>query len=114
MIKLKRIYNKPERDDGFRILVDRLWPRGVSKQKAKVDLWLKDIAPSDELRKWFGHKKERWQEFKKKYKQELKEKKDLINQIKELEKKHKTITLLFSAKDTKYNNAVVLKEAIEK
>ncbi len=114
MIKLKRVYEKVESSDGYRILVDRIWPRGVSKNKAKIDLWLKDIAPSDELRKWFGHKDERWKEFKKKYKEELKGKKHLIEQIKELEKKHKTITLIYSAKDEKRNNAVVLLENLKK
>lgn len=98
----------------FRILVDRLWPRGISKESARVDLWLKDIAPSDKLRKWFGHKEERWEEFKNKYKEELKQKKDLLKKIKELEKKCKVITLLFSAKDEKRNNAVVLFEVLRK
>jgi len=114
MIKLKRIYEKVEKDDRFRILVDRLWPRGISKGKAKIDLWLKEIAPSDKLRKWFGHKPERWEEFKKKYQEELKAKKDLLKQIKELEKKNKIITLVYSAKDEKRNNAVVLFEVLRK
>jgi uncharacterized protein YeaO (DUF488 family) len=114
MIKLKRIYEKVERDNGFRVLVDRLWPRGLNKEKAKIDLWLKDIAPSDKLRKWFGHKPERWEEFKKKYQEELKTKKDLLKQIKDLEKKHKIITLVYSAKDETKNNAVVLAERLRK
>lgn len=114
MIKIKRIYEKFEKENGFRILVDRLWPRGISKESARVDLWLKDIAPSDKLRKWFGHKEERWEEFKNKYKEELKQKKDLLKKIKELEKKCKVITLLFSAKDEKRNNAVVLFEVLRK
>ncbi|GBD04022.1 hypothetical protein HRbin19_01328 [bacterium HR19] len=108
MIKLKRIYEKPEKDDGFRILVERLWPRGVSKQKAKIDLWMKDIAPSDELRKWFGHKKERWQEFNRRYKEELEEKKDLLKYLKKLEKQYGTITFLFSARDVEHNNAFLI------
>jgi uncharacterized protein YeaO (DUF488 family) len=82
MIKIKRAYQIPEEDDGFRILVDRLWPRGISKEKAKLDLWLKDIAPSNELRKWFGHDPYRWNEFKKKYREELRSKKVLIKKIK--------------------------------
>jgi uncharacterized protein YeaO (DUF488 family) len=73
-LKLKRIYQRPQKDDGFRILVDRLWPRGVSKEKAKIDLWLKDIAPTDELRKWFAHRPEKWLGFLKKYKKELEKK----------------------------------------
>ena len=113
MIKVKRIYEKPSKDDGFRILVDRLWPRGIKKDEAKIDLWLKEIAPSDELRKWFSHKKERWIEFKKRYKEELKEKTELIEEIKKIEIEHGTVTLLFSAKDAEHNNAVVLLEFIK-
>lgn len=113
MIKIKRIHEKPSEEDGFRILVDRLWPRGMKKEKAEVDLWLKEISPSDELRRWFSHKKERWEEFRKRYKEELKERMDLIEYIKQLEEKYGTITLLFSAKDVEHNNAVVLKEVIE-
>ena len=112
MIKIKRVYDKPKKDDGFRILVDRLWPRGLSKDKAKVDLWLKDIGPSDKLRKWFSHKEERWLEFKKRYEEELKEKGELIKKIKELQRDN-TVVLLFGAKDKERNNAVVLKEFIE-
>jgi len=111
MIKIKRIYEAPSKEDGFRILVDRLWPRGVSKEKAKIDLWLKDIAPSDDLRKWFGHKEERWPEFKKKYLEELKNKKPLIEQLRTSKKKG-AITILFAAKDTERNNAVVLKDML--
>ena len=111
MIKIKRIYNSPAEDDGFRVLVDRLWPRGVSKEKAKIDLWLKDIAPSDQLRKWFAHDPAKWDEFKRKYFKELEEKKDLINQVSK-ESKDGT-TLLYAAKDDKYNNAKALKEYIE-
>jgi len=111
MIKIKRIYEAPLKDDGFRVLVDRLWPRGISKEKAKIDLWLKDIAPSDALRKWFGHKGERWEEFKKRYLKELKDKKELIGQLKTAKKKG-TVTLLFAAKDIERNNAVVLKDML--
>lgn len=108
MIKIKRIYEAPSKDDGFRVLVDRLWPRGVSKEKAKIDLWLKDIAPSDTLRKWFGHKEERWGEFKNRYLKELKDKKELVEQIKVMNKKD-TVTLLYAAKDEARNNAIILK-----
>lgn len=113
MISLKRVYEKPDRKDGFRILVDRLWPRGISKEKGKIDLWLKEIAPSDGLRKWFGHVPEKFAEFRKKYNIELEEKSELIKKIKQLEKEKKTVTLLYSARDGRFNNAVVLKEALK-
>jgi uncharacterized protein YeaO (DUF488 family) len=82
MIKIKRIYDKASEEDGLRILVDRLWPRGMSKGKAKVDLWLKEVAPSDDLRKWFSHDPQKWQEFKKRYGKELKDKQELLRIIK--------------------------------
>jgi len=113
IIRIKRIYDPPSPDDGKRILVDRLWPRGIKKEDAKIDEWLKDIAPSDELRKWFSHDPLKWQEFKAKYKQELKGKTELIERIRK-EAKKGTVTLLFAAKDTKHNNACILKEIIEK
>lgn len=114
MFAIKRIYDAPEKDDGFRILVDRLWPRGVSKEKAKLDLWIKDIAPTDELRKWFGHDPEKWDGFKNKYLYELKDKKELIKQMKIIEKHNDKVTLLYSAKDEQHNNAQVLLEVLEK
>lgn len=110
MIKIKRIYETPLDGDGFRVLVDRLWPRGVSKDKAKIDLWLKDIAPSDQLRKWFAHDPAKWMEFKRRYFKELDKKKDLIDQISKRDKNN--ITLLYAAKDDKHNNAQALKEYI--
>lgn len=112
MITIKRIYDQSETKDGFRILVDRLWPRGMTKEKAKIDLWLKEIAPSNELRKWFSHDPEKWDDFVKKYKKELKDKQELLNTIKQLEKNEGAITLLYAAKDEKHNEAVVLKEII--
>ncbi|MGI0072892.1 MAG: DUF488 domain-containing protein [Nitrosotalea sp.] len=112
MIKIKRIYEDYSSKDGFRILVDRLWPRGVSKEKAQVDLWLKDIGPSDRLRKWFGHDPEKWIDFKKKYREELKKKKLLLNKIKEIEKEKTTVTLVYAAKDEEHNNAVILNESL--
>jgi uncharacterized protein YeaO (DUF488 family) len=114
MFTLTRIYSPPSPTDGYRILVDRLWPRGVSKEKAKIDLWLKEIAPSDNLRKWFSHDPEKWEGFKSKYGKELDTKPELLRTIKQLEKEKKTITLLYSAKDELHNNAVVLKEKLEK
>ena len=114
MIALKRIYEKYKKDDGFRILVDRLWPRGVSKNKAHIDLWLKEIGPSNELRKWFNHAEAKWSEFKKEYKKELKQKRKLLNMIKVLHKKHKKITLLYGAKDENHNQVIVIKEILAK
>lgn len=108
MITTKRIYEKYSPDDGFRILIDRLWPRGVSKSNAKIGLWLKEIAPTDSLRKWFSHDPKKWESFKKKYHEELKENKSLLDVIKSLEKEHKTVTLVFAAKDELHNNALVL------
>ena len=108
MIKIKRIYDSYDTDDGYRILVDRLWPRGVSKENAHLDLWLKEIAPSTELRKWFNHDLAKWEEFKKRYKKELDNKKEILIQLQDLEKKHKQITLLYGARDTEHNEAVIL------
>jgi uncharacterized protein YeaO (DUF488 family) len=114
MIKTKRIYESPAEEDGFRILVDRLWPRGVQKEKAKIDLWLKEIAPSDDLRKWFAHDPQKWEEFKKKYAKELATKQGLLNEIRQKEKEKGTVTFLYSAKDTEHNNAVALKTILGK
>ncbi len=113
MLRVKRIYQPPEKKDGVRILVDRLWPRGLTKEKAKIDLWLKEIAPSDTLRKWSHHDPERWPEFKKRYFAELAE---IPEQVKNIlsQSKGKTVTLLFGAKDEQHNNAVALREYLEK
>lgn len=113
MIKIKRAYQPPEEEDGFRILVDRLWPRGVSKDKVKLDLWLKEVAPSNELRKWFGHDPEKWLEFQKRYSAELKDKKSFLSKIKDLEKEKGTVTLIYSAKDEEHNDAVVLRDKLQ-
>jgi len=110
-IKLKRIYDKPSDDDGYRILVDRLWPRGVSKAAAKLDEWDREIAPSTELRKWFDHKEERFAEFSKRYREELKDKGKALDQLREIAKKQ-TVTLLYAAKNPEMNQAVVLKEVL--
>ena len=112
MLKVKRIYDPPSKDDGKRILVDRLWPRGIKRDDARIDEWLKDIAPSDELRKWFSHEPSRWQEFRKRYRSELKKNSSLIERL-TTESARGTITLLFAAKDVKRNNAVVLRDEIE-
>jgi uncharacterized protein YeaO (DUF488 family) len=113
MIKLKRVYEDWEKDDGYRVLVDRLWPRGVSKEKAHLDLWLKEIAPSTELRKWFGHDAQKWGEFEKKYKKELGANQELVDQLKQLEEEHAVVTLLYGARDTEHNEAVVLLDLLE-
>lgn len=112
MIKVRRIYENLGKNDGFRILVDRLWPRGISKEKANIDLWLKEIAPSEELRKWFAHDFNKWEEFKNRYREELILKKELLSQIEKLEKEKKIITFLYGAKNEKYNNATALLEII--
>ena len=114
MIKIKRVYDAPAKDDGYRILVDRLWPRGVSKEKAKVDLWLKEIAPSNELRTQFCHDPKKWGTFQKKYETELKDKGELLRKIRQMEKEKGTVTLVYSAKDEEHNNAVALSTFLNK
>jgi len=113
MIQLKRAYDDIEDSDGFRVLVDRLWPRGVSKEKLQLDEWLKDIAPSNELRKWFGHDPDKFEEFKQKYRAELESKQEQINELKNFYQKYKRLTLIYAAKDRKHNNAIVLKEYLQ-
>ncbi len=108
MIQTKRVYEKPAKEDGFRVLVDRLWPRGLTKKRAHVDLWMKEIAPSDELRRWFHHGDRDWAEFVKRYKTELARKNEALAELKKVGKEHDTMTLLFGSKDEKQNQAVVL------
>src|SRR6187431_736834 len=108
MIQLKRVYEKPSREDGLRILVDRLWPRGLTKKRAAVDLWLKDVAPSTELRKWFGHDPAKWKEFQVGYRKELHEKKDALMLLKQ-KCQEQTVTLVYGARDEEHNEALVLK-----
>ena len=112
MIRIKRIYDKPERNDGFRVLVDRIWPRGVKKEDASINLWLKEVAPSSKLRKWFNHDRDKWEEFCSKYFMELDKKKDEINLLNE-KRKSSNLTLVFSARDVEYNNAAALKKYLE-
>jgi len=114
-IKLKRVYDVPERADGVRILVDRLWPRGLSKDEAGLDEWIPEIAPSNGLRTWFGHKPERWKEFQRRYRKELlsPEKKALLVNLRKVAR-ISTVTFLFAAKDAEKNNAVVLAEYLKK
>lgn len=111
MITIKRAYEKPESRDGKRILVDRLWPRGVRKEALALDAWEKELAPSTELRKWFGHDPAKFKEFAKRYKAELKSKKV---ELQELKKRGRKITLIYAAKDCDCNHALVLKEVLEK
>jgi uncharacterized protein YeaO (DUF488 family) len=113
MIRIKRVYEEAAKEDGYRILVDRLWPRGLTKERAKVDLWVKEIAPSDALRKWFGHEPEKWPEFAKRYRSELAKKKDLLKEVKKLEREHGTVTLLYGRKDEKQNQAVLIVSALK-
>jgi len=111
MIKIKRIYESASPDDGRRIYVDRLWPRGMKKEEVKIDEWLKDISPSDGLRKWFGHDPSKYAEFKRRYTKELKEHSEILERIRK-EGRKETVTLLFSAKDVEHNNATVLRELL--
>lgn len=112
-IKIKRVYEQPAEDDGSRILVDRLWPRGLTKEKARVDLWLKEIAPSTELRKWFGHDPEKWDRFGGLYEKEIRHK-DALMEILKGKASQGTITLIYAARDEKHNEAQVLKRFLEK
>lgn len=108
-VQLKRAYEAPSPDDGFRVLVDRLWPRGVSKARAHLDLWLKDIAPSTELREWFGHDPAKWDEFRARYHRELDQNHEVVGQLME-QAQRGPLTLVYSAKDREHNDAVVLRE----
>jgi uncharacterized protein YeaO (DUF488 family) len=114
MIRIKRIYEHAAEEDGFRILVERLWHRGIKKENAKIDLWLKEVAPSGELRKWFSHGPSKSGEFEKKYGKELAAKQELLKEIRQMEKEQGTVTLLYSARDVEHNNAVVLKAVLKK
>jgi uncharacterized protein YeaO (DUF488 family) len=113
LIKIKRVYKKPSKKDRERILVDRLWPRGLAKQKARVNLWLKDLGPSTELRKWFGHDPKKWNGFAQKYRRELKTKKDFLREIKTKARK-RTVTLVYGARDTEHNEALVLRDYLKR
>lgn len=108
-IRIKRIYEPPEPADGYRILVDRIWPRGVSKERASLDRWMKEIGPSDELRRWFDHEVSRWGEFKQRYTIELIARGDPVDEILSIARKH-PVTLLYSARDPDHNQAVALAE----
>ena len=113
MLRIKRVYDKPAREDGGRVLVDRLWPRGMQKEAAKIDLWIKEVAPSDALRKSFCHDVKKWPSFQMNYRTELKKKKHLLKELRSMEKEHGTLTLLFGAKDEAHNQALVLAEVLK-
>lgn len=110
-IRLKRAYEPPSAEDGPRILIDRLWPRGVKKKEAQIDQWAKDIAPSTELRKWFGHEPERWEEFRRRYKAELRQHSQQLESLRELARSD-AITLVYAAHDESRNDAVVLRDVL--
>jgi uncharacterized protein YeaO (DUF488 family) len=110
-IKLKRAYDRPTARDGTRVLIDRLWPRGVTKADAAIDQWFKDLAPSTALRKWFGHDPARWQEFRRRYAAEVHEHREMLNQLRTMARRG-TITLVFSAHDELHNDAVVLRDLL--
>jgi uncharacterized protein YeaO (DUF488 family) len=111
-VATKRIYEEPRRGDGYRVLVDRVWPRGVSRDRAQVDEWAKDLAPSAELRKWFAHKPERFVEFRRRYRAELAERREQLDELRKRARKG-TVTLVYGARDEQHNNAVVLAELVE-
>jgi uncharacterized protein YeaO (DUF488 family) len=111
-IGLKRAYEAPDARDGYRVLVDRIWPRGVKKEDARIDAWPKEIAPSNELRKWFGHDPDKWEEFKSRYFRELQDHRDALDDLLGRVRAG-TVTLVFAARDEKHNNAVALKEYLE-
>jgi uncharacterized protein YeaO (DUF488 family) len=113
MIQVKRVYEEPSRTDGVRILVDRLWPRGLTKQRAAVTLWLKDVAPSTELRTWFGHDAAKWRQFQARYRKELGEKKEVLQSLKRRSQGH-TVTLVYAARDREHNEALVLKTILDR
>jgi uncharacterized protein YeaO (DUF488 family) len=110
-VRLKRVYEPPSSEDGVRVLVDRLWPRGLRKADAEVVHWIKNIAPSGELRRWFGHDPGRWQEFRRRYARELQQHAAELDELRELARQ-RTVTLLFGARDEQHNDAVVLRDAL--
>jgi uncharacterized protein YeaO (DUF488 family) len=113
MIRVKRVYEKPSRNDGVRVLVDRLWPRGLTKDRAAVDLWLKDVAPTPALRKWFGHDPARWAGFRTRYGEELRKNPEAVGVLRK-KAAGRTVTLVYGARDTEHNGAVVLKGVLDR
>ena len=111
-IQLKRAYHAASQRDGYRLLVDRIWPRGLAKEEARIDDWMKEIAPSTALRKWFGHEPSKWEEFRRRYFAELSDRPELVNTLLEIARS-RPLTLVYSAKDEEHNNAVALREYLE-
>jgi uncharacterized protein YeaO (DUF488 family) len=112
-IGLKRVYDPPAKSDGRRVLVDRLWPRGIARDDLRIDAWLKELAPSAELRKWFGHEAAKWDEFRKRYARELEQRSEALEELLD-EARAGRVTLVYSAKDVEHNNAVALREHLER
>ena len=112
VVRIKRIYDAPARTDGLRVLVDRVWPRGITKKAAALDLWVKEVAPSTELRKWFNHDPQRWMDFRLRYRRELRKHRKELEELRAQAAKRR-VTLLFGARDTEHNQAVVLREALQ-
>jgi uncharacterized protein YeaO (DUF488 family) len=112
-IQVKRVYDPQSRTDGYRVLVDRLWPRGLSKEKLQLDAWMKELAPSNELRKWFGHEAAKWAEFQRRYFKELKQQPELIAELRKRARGHK-LTLLYGSREEVHNNAAALKKYLER
>jgi uncharacterized protein YeaO (DUF488 family) len=113
VLKIKRVYEKPAKDDGWRVLVDRLWPRGMKKESAHIDVWMKEVAPTDALRKWFAHDPAKWNGFQKRYRAELSKTKDALAELKSMAAQHANVTLLYGAKDETHNQAVVLLDILK-
>ncbi len=113
MIRTKRIYEAAKPEDGYRVLVDRIWPRGVSRHHAKIDRWLKELAPSTQLRQWFGHDPKQWSEFVQRYKNELRQRQSELKALQEIVDERKVVTLVYAARDEQHNNAVALQRIIE-
>lgn len=113
MIQCKRVYDEASPEEGTRVLVDRLWPRGVSKEEAALDNWMKNVAPSDALRRWFDHDPEKWEAFRMRYAQELGEKEALVQELRSVAESG-TLTLIYAAKDREHNHAVVLKDYLQR
>ncbi|MFW6202609.1 MAG: DUF488 domain-containing protein [Gemmatimonadota bacterium] len=111
-IRLKRVYEEPSEDDGARVLVERLWPRGVSRDRAALDAWLKDVAPSHELRRWYGHDPERWSGFRERYRRELRERVEPVSELRRIVERGRT-TFVYATRDERRSSAVVLKEYLE-
>jgi len=113
MIKLKRAYEPAHQEDGFRVLVERLWPRGITKEAAMLDAWLKEAAPSPELRKWYSHEISKWEEFESRYRKELEDNPEAVRQVRSLLNQHQMVTFVYAAKDEQHNSALILKSFIE-